>query len=668
MSGSGLVGFYRKQARLMWEWRATRLAVVRQAVLSFVIACVALAITAALLPGFTIHNAGELLIAGLLFATLNGLSRLFFLWLLAPLPIFLVQAASVAFQTLVLIVLTRLVPGFQIDDLGTAFVAGLLLTLANAVLSELARTADDDSYHGTLVRQLVARNRNRPTSEVPGMLVIQIDGLSLPVMHSQIRAGRMPVIGALLRSGKYVAEPWTPLLPSVTPASQAGILHGRNDNIPGFRWYEKDLERLFAADHPSDAEEIVKRISDGTGLLAHGGASIGNLVTGDADYTYLTMATIVSDTRRLHGLFVNTVNYIRLFVLMVGEIGKELYQAERQRGNGVSPRMHRGLAYALERAIANVALRTVSTALVIEQLYRPVPIAYVDYTGYDVIAHHCGPERQEATDALEGIDRSIGSLLKAIDDAPRPYRVVILSDHGQSLSSTFTQLFGVPLESIVGGLMGGTPITLGATGPGERRLNPQQGSKEPNLVVCASGNLGLIYFSDRPGRLSLESIERLYPGLVRGLAKHAGVGFVMVRSEERGLLVFSGDSVASLDEPAAPDAAATTPAAQILRDYGTNAAAALRRLAGFPNAGDLVMMGRRDPDTGEIVSFEELVGSHGGLGGWQTEAFVLHPSEWTLGEVPIGAPALYGLLGRWKAESQPTDEHAVPPLTTANPA
>ena len=37
---------YRLQARLMWEWRPTRLAILRRAILSYLGACLALAITA----------------------------------------------------------------------------------------------------------------------------------------------------------------------------------------------------------------------------------------------------------------------------------------------------------------------------------------------------------------------------------------------------------------------------------------------------------------------------------------------------------------------------------------------------------------------------------------------------------------------------------------------
>jgi Type I phosphodiesterase / nucleotide pyrophosphatase len=316
---------------------------------------------------------------------------------------------------------------------------------------------------------------------------------------------------------------------------------------------------------------------------------------------------------------------------LVGEFGKELYQAERQRGKGVQPRMHRGLAYAAERALVNVVLRTISTALVIERVYKGDPIVYVDYTGYDAIAHHCGPERQEATDALEGIDRSIGSLQKAINDTPRPYRIVILSDHGQTLGFTFRQLYRQTLEEAVAGM------AVAADSPGAP-LKPD----DAGLVVCCSGNLAMVYVDNHPGRASMETIERMHPGLLAALARHPGIGFVQVRSERRGLLVLSEERVEPLD--------GSSGAAALLAPYGATAREALLRLDSFANTGDIVLMGRFDPASGEVVSFEELVGSHGGLGGWQTEAFVLHPAGWSVDGPLIGAPSVYQLLRRWRSD------------------
>jgi hypothetical protein len=57
--------------------------------------------------------------------------------------------------------------------------------------------------------------------------------------------------------------------------------------------------------------------------------------------------------------------------------------------------------------------------------------------------------------------------------------------------------------------------------------------RPPEVVVMASGCLGLLSFPRQPGRLTLEHIEALYPSLVEGLREHPGVGFLLVRSEKR---------------------------------------------------------------------------------------------------------------------------------------
>ena len=117
--------------------------------------------------------------------------------------------------------------------------------------------------------------------------------------------------------------------------------------------------------------------------------------------------------------------------------------------------MHRGLKYAGMRAASNVLLRDVNTSLIIEEMYRGTNVIYADFTDYDELAHHCGPERVESFEALDGVDGAIATLLKATDEAPRPYKFIVLSDHGQSLGETFLQRYGVSLGEYVRSLMSG---------------------------------------------------------------------------------------------------------------------------------------------------------------------------------------------------------------------
>ena len=48
----------------------------------------------------------------------------------------------------------------------------------------------------------------------------------------------------------------------------------------------------MVSSNPVDAGEIVRRVSNGEGLLSNDGASVGNLFSGDAVRSYITMATI----------------------------------------------------------------------------------------------------------------------------------------------------------------------------------------------------------------------------------------------------------------------------------------------------------------------------------------------------------------------------------------
>ena len=692
----GLVASYRLQARLIWEWRPARFSIARRTVLSYLMACLALAITAALLPGLRIGGLGVLLFVALLLIVLDACSDTVLQWLFVAQPIAVAQAVGLFVQIVAIVVAGRVVPGGGVDGDATAILAAVLLTILNSFLAELVAVSDDDSYYGVRVRRLVARTCKLPRSVIPGLLVVQIDGLSLPVLNHLIRGGRVPVLSGLLRNDGATLHPWVALLPPTTPASQAGILHGRNDGIAGFRWYEKANARLLVANHPDDAAEIVRRVSDGAGLLAGDGASIGNLVTGDAARSYLTMATIAAgspadDGRRVRGFLATSVNYVRLVVLVAGEVVKELYQAERQRGRSVEPRMHRDLHYALERAVTNVVLRTVSTAFVIEEMYGGAPTIYVDYTGYDAIAHHCGPERAEAIDALEGIDRAIGSLLKAARNTRRPYRLVVLSDHGQCLGATFSQSHGEPLEAVIAALLPGTMSVVGTTdsiesagmgrriaaelgrgpGPGQllARMLPSalkrfggggargsgaRGSgaaaPPPDVVVASSGNLAHVYFTGRPGRLTYESIEGLHPGLVAALAGHPGIGALMVRVDTGRATVFGPHGQIDLDS-------GKLEGIDPLAGYGTRAAENLAHLDSFGNVGDLILLGAVDAVSGEVTGFEELVGSHGGLGGWQAEPFILCPEGFALAEdPPVGAPAVYRQLIAWQKQLQSTKE------------
>jgi hypothetical protein len=146
--------------------------------------------------------------------------------------------------------------------------------------------------------------------------------------------------------------------------------------------------------------------------------------------------------------------------------------------------------------------------------------------------------------------------------------------------------------------------------------------------------------------MTSEGIQLRYPGLVETLARHPGIGAVVGRSPEGHTLLLGAEGQHDLD--------ATPPdGSELLAEYGPRAGEALRRLTGFLTAGDLILLGAVDRVTAEVTGFEELVGSHGGLGGRQTEPFILCPKSLELADdPPVGAPALYRQLVAWQAQLQ----------------
>lgn len=115
----------------------------------------------------------------------------------------------------------------------------------------------------------------------------------------------MPTLQKWLEEGTHKVTGWETDLSSQTGASQAGILHGNNQDIPAFRWVEKDKNnKIMVSTGFSDAPLIEKRISDGNGLLKNKGASRSNLFSGDAAdviFTYSQLKNLKGFTH-VHGI------------------------------------------------------------------------------------------------------------------------------------------------------------------------------------------------------------------------------------------------------------------------------------------------------------------------------------------------------------------------------
>jgi hypothetical protein len=661
-------------------------------ILDFVLRLGVLSATITLMPGIEVSSTASLLLAVVMIAVAG--------WLLDP--VFLRVALVFGWFGAVLLALFAnaaviglglwLTPGVTVTGALAVFVASWVYALIMTVLT-WAFSINGRDYLTVHALRMSSRGAAAEHSDVPGVVFVQLDGVPAPLLENEIRAGNIPTISRWIRSGSHTWTEWTARVPSTTPVSQAGLLLGSNEGIPAFRWFDRSLGRLLVANKPADAAVIESRLSTGHGLLADDGVSISNLFSGDAPTSLLTMSGLKEGRRGLGpsssyaAFFTHPAGILRALILTVGEMVKEMFQARRQARRGIEPRIHRGGAYVALRAVTNVFLRDLNVALVVEAMVRGSKSIYVDFVDYDEIAHHAGVTRAESLAALYGLDEVLHGLeqVAASGVTPRPYHFVLVSDHGQSQGATFLQRYGQSLEQFLLDHMGGGTVTAAtdeveAWGPvnvllgqlagqpsvsgritkraiadrdpeapvGPDAVGPVEGSGGPpaEITVVGSGNLGGVWFSRHPERLDAAAIERLYPGLLAALAAHPGIGFVVVLGDDGPVaLGAAGTHDLTTDEVVGIDPLAL---------FGPDAREDFLRVCAFDDAPDIYVNSLYDPVLDEVAAFEELVGCHGGLGGWQTRPLLVHPVEWPVDPDLLddrgrlrGAETVHRQLVRW---------------------
>jgi uncharacterized membrane protein YvlD (DUF360 family) len=598
---------------------------------------------------------------------------------------------------------------YVVDGKTPSFWADLVIAFGLALVSMLVAPlldVDGDARHLSVVRRRVRRTRRHTDTDVPGVILFEIDGLGEGVLRDAIRGGHTPTIARWLSDGTHRMLGWECDLSSQTGASQAGLLLGSNWDMPAFRWYEKESGRTMVSNHPADAAEIERRKSTGEGLLAAGGTSRGNMFSGDAPRCTATMSVIRDRGRSkagdLFAYFSDPYGFMRTIVLSLTDIAYERRAARRQRRSG-EQHVDRNGMYPLIRAAIAVVMRDLVTALLMADIVEGVPVSYATFVGYDEVAHHSGIRAPDALAVLGRHDRQLARLERATAQSPRPYHLVVLSDHGQTQGAPFRQRYGETLEALVRGALahgevyapaavdeawgdvgavladarqepsaGGRMLaraTSGrsvegtvALGPnrealaqrGVRRAVEGKGEGE-EVVVMVSGGLALIYLPLSAERLTLERIAEAHPRLVDTLTAHPGIGFVMVRSQAHGALAIGGNGQRRLSDD-------VIEGEDPLADFDATAADHLRRHDRFPHCPDILVNCMYDPSANEVAPFEEFMGSHGGLGGPQTRPFAVVPAEWS--EPPaaiVGVQAMHEALRDWLAESrlrtEPASEH-----------
>ena len=564
-------------------------------------------------------------------------------------------------------------------------VAAVMSAVASATGAALA-VRDDEAYRRRLHRLATRGRRARPPCPTaPGLLCVQLDGVGHDVLTDAVGKGLMPTVARWMSTGDaarpaaggapptHRLTPWRTDWSSQTGASQLGILHGSTFDVPAFRWYEKDRGEVMVCNRPTSAVELqrraVLRTGDG-GLLSVDGASRGNLFSGGAGEQALVLSIAARRRTRANrsragyfAYFCDPANAVRTALSFVAEVAREIGQSTRARLRGQRPRVGRGGLYPFIRAFATVVERDVVVAAVMGDMLAGRTAVYADLVAYDEVAHHSGPHSRDAEKVLRRLDRCLALLEGVAEQAPRPYRIVVLSDHGQSPGETFRARYGLTLGDLVragcglhvprraertrSGAEARTAVRAALRRPVEENREHHRPARGSEPIVLASGNLGLVSFPDVPHRMTKEEIDARHPALLTTLANHPGIGFLLVRSEAHGGVVLGAYGaeipLAGLDDDSGP-----------LARFGPGAADAVRRTHSFPHTADIMVNSAHDPADGEVLAFEEQIGSHGGLGGAQSRPFLLWPRDLSApvadGAELAGAEDVHRVLRRWLGE------------------
>jgi hypothetical protein len=343
----------------------------------------------------------------------------------------------------------------------------------------------------------------------------------------------------------------------------------------------------------------------------------------------------------------------------------ERLAALRQRRRDIQPRGHRGGSYPMIRATMCTLVRDVIVFGVLTDMFRGRPAVYATFSSYDEVAHHSGLERPDTLEALRKLDERFGRIARARHLAPRPYEIVVLSDHGQTQGATFRQRHGYGLDELVerslarGDVMaieGGDEQhamaghALREAGGAAATPEPQKRDKadvtQRDVVVLGSGNLGLVYLMDAPHRMTLEEIDLRHPDLIGALRGHEHVGWLLVRSGVDGAMVLGPRGTVRLSD-------GCVQGEDPLAAFPPGAAGHLRRTDSFAHTADIMVGSFYDAERDEGCAFEELISFHGGLGGAQTRPFLMVGPRLDMPDEPItGAEAVNDVLRGWRRALQ----------------
>lgn len=478
------------------------------------------------------------------------------------------------------------------------------------------------------------------TSEEPGLLILQIDGLARAQLEQAIAKGRMPFLSRLLKSRTYLPHTFYPGIPTTTAAVQAELFYGLRSAVPAFSFFRRDKQELGRMLDPTWAKDFEAGFAAQADGLLKGGSSWSNIYTGGAGQNeahFCAASNGLGDmwqTGKIGNVLVFCLLHlsaaVRIAGLLLLETGIALWDAliGIRRGQPIGHE----LLVVLSRIFVSIGLRELVTIGATVDVARGLPVIHVNFLGYDEQAHGRGPGSVFAHWSLKGIDRSIKVLYRAAHRSRRrDYAVWIFSDHGQERTRSFATEFPGGIEEVVRNCFdvarrrdpawrARSQRRAHALWPGQGRWAQWQRERiraadaltteeQATFTVVAVGPVGHVYFATLPD-------EEQRAALARRLVNQGKVPGVLLKRSDGTITWFHARGTTAVPD----EVPAMLPHPGPMR---VEIAKDMVEFCANRDAGDLILLGW-SPGEG-AWTFAPERGAHCGVGPEETQGFALLP-------------------------------------------
>ena len=480
-------------------------------------------------------------------------------------------------------------------------------------------------------------SKSSGTEATPGLVMIQIDGLSQKQFRRALKEGNMPFLKRLLEQEQYIEHAHYSGVPSTTPAVQGELFYGVKGCVPAFNFMERKTNQTFIMFDPKSAEEIEGRLARENVPLLEGGSSYSNIFCGGAAEAHFCAAAF-----GLKGFFkvLNPFTWmmvsifhidilIRTAALLVIETFLALYDSIR--GTLVGEKWWMELQFIFARVFVCILLREIVIMGAKIDIARGLPIIHVNLFGYDEQSHRRGPSSDFAHWSLRGIDDSIRRLWVEVQRSERrDYDLWIYSDHGQEKTLPYPIEFGRRINEVVSEIFGEVVTSHHSKDKfsmernfccqgrfsenlfRRHRILPAPAEETaPRVKVTGMGPLAHVYFL---AEISQEEKERL----IKELLETAEVPLILIRGK-------AGEAEARI---LGETYMLPRDAAQILgkeHPFLNELAMDIVDVVHHPLAGDLIISGWRSGQRPRTFPMEN--GSHAGFTPEETNGFALIPAD-----------------------------------------